>query len=129
MTLLGKTTRRPDISFFRNGRIDITARLAKDIGLQPGDVIDIAIDGDEYLLHIRHKAQDVIGRHEAQCFPTNKWPKRTHNLRAHSKRLAEAVLHITGTDNARLNAGMTFSHPIYGTAAPIIIPNNTHTSK
>jgi len=121
MTLLGKTTRRPDISFFRNGRIDITARLAKEINLQPGDVIDIAVEGDEYLLHVRHKAQEVIGRHEAQCFPTNKWPKRTHNLRAHSKRLAEAVLDICGSDNARLNAGQPCQHPALGVAIPIII--------
>ena len=121
MTLLGKSTRKADISFFRSGRIDITAHLAKAINLKPGDVIDIAIDDDEYLLFIRHKAKDIIGRHEAMCYATNKRPRQTHNLRAHSKRLAEAVLAITGTETARLNAGQTVTHTTYGTAAPIII--------
>ena len=50
MESLLKTTRRPDIAFYRNGRIDISANVVKALDIQRGDSIDVTTDGYEYLL-------------------------------------------------------------------------------
>ena len=49
---LGEKTRRPDITFYRNGRIDITASVAERLSLRAGDVIDIARGKEEYYLYV-----------------------------------------------------------------------------
>lgn len=101
-SLLG-ISRRPDISFYRNGRIDITARVARKLNIQSGDVLDIVFDGIEYYLYIRQKGTFVVGRHEAQCFPTK---QGSHNFRAHSVRLCQEVMRLSGEyDVARLPIG------------------------
>jgi len=122
MTTTLDNTRRPDITFHANGRIDITARVAKALSLHSGDVIDIAHDGSEYYLYVKH--HNAIGRHEAQCWPTNKG-KTCNNLRAHSKNLCHAVLKINGNSNeARLPLGAPITHELLGLALPIIIKRN-----
>jgi len=122
MTTTLENTRKPDITFHANGRIDITARAAKALSLHSGDVIDIAHDGSEYYLYVKH--HNAIGRHEAQCWPTNKG-KTCNNLRAHSKRLCMAVLNVNGNSNeARLPVGEPIAHEDLGTTLPIIIKRN-----
>ena len=81
--LLGERTRRPDITFYRNGRIDITASVAERLSLRAGDVIDIARGKEEYYLYVRLRRSDgAVGRHEAQCYPSK---SGTRNFRAYSK--------------------------------------------
>lgn len=109
-----KTTRRPDISFYPDGRIDITARVTKALSLQPGDVIDILTDGVEFYLYIKYKK--ALGRHHAQLFPTNKG--MCNNLRAHSVALTKAIGAVISLP-ARLMAGKPISSE-YGTIIPII---------
>lgn len=133
MKSLLSNTRRPDITFHTSGRIDITARLVHILGIHQGDVIDIATDGNEYLLYIRHNGSEVTGRHEAQCYPTNAAGK---NFRCYSKRLCEAVVDairhdspgntaVGPTGNAvRLPAGAPlFSRTIGKDAIPLITRN------
>ena len=106
MTSVLGNTRRHDIAFHPNGRIDITARVAKAMGLEAGDVIDIVTGNGECYLRIKHRAANVVGRHEAQVYPTSRSVRKCHNLRCHSKRLTDAVLKMCGTkDTARLNTG------------------------
>lgn len=122
MTSTLENTRRPDITFHCDGRIDITARVAKALSLHPGDVIDIAHDGREYLLYVKH--HNAVGLHEAQCAPTYKG-RTCNNLRAHSKRLCQAVLKVNGNYlEARLPVGEPINHPSLGTALPLIIKHN-----
>ena len=122
-SLLGNTTRRSDITFYRSGRIDITSRIAKLIGLREGDVIDIGYENGEYYLYRLHKAGEAIGRHEAQCISTHKGrlhPSR--NLRAFSKRLTDCILSIAKAgDIARVWCGNAVELNGHGTAV-IIIP-------
>ena len=125
MITLLRNTRRPDISFYRNGRIDITARTAKLIGIKDGDVIDIAVDNGEYYVYVRHKAECVIGRHEAQCYRTNRRSVICNNLRAHSIRLCAMILSIHNDANAvRLPVGEPQQHAELGCVLPIIVRNN-----
>ncbi len=92
MNKLLKQTRRPDISFACNGRIRITARVARALSLRPGDVINIAVDGGEYLLHAI-RIDDAVGRYEAQCYPTK---KGTDSYCANSVRLCRSMLAAAG---------------------------------
>ena len=52
-SLLEKS-RKADISFHRNGKIDITARVARLLSLRRGDVIDVGVDNTECFLYVRH---------------------------------------------------------------------------
>lgn len=71
MIKLLERTRRPDITFSRNGRISITARVVRLLSLLPGDSINIAFHlGECYLMASRHN--ENAGRHIAQCYPTKK---------------------------------------------------------
>lgn len=96
MIRLLQQTRRHDITFHPSGRIDITARVAHAIGLQAGDVVNIATDNREYYLFVSRRAGDTVGRHEARCMPT----KHGSHYRCYSKRLADRIrliTHATGT--------------------------------
>lgn len=92
MIKLLEHTRRPDISFSRNGIIRITARVARVLALRPGDAVNIAVSNGEYLLHAAHRVNN-IGRHEAQCYPSK---KGGGNYCANSVRLCRALLDSTG---------------------------------
>lgn len=104
-TMLGNT-RRPDVTFHSDGRIDIASNAAQKLGIEPNDVIDIAYNGVEYYLYVKHRGSELVGRHQAQCHPTNKNKRYCHNYRAYSKRLCAAVMEICGiTDAVRLPVG------------------------
>ena len=94
MTSLLPNSRRPDVIFHPNGRIDITARIAKVLQLQNGDVIDVAVSYEEYLLYVRLRATKCVGRHEATVHPTNKGKHRNNNFRAYSQRLCKSIRSI-----------------------------------
>jgi hypothetical protein len=124
MTSILGNTRRPDIKFHHSGRIDISAAITRQLSLSRGDVIDIIIHKGEYYLIVRAKANQILGRHEAQCFVTNLKAKHCDSLRAYSKRLCEAILQVTGSSEAYLPAGAAETIEPYGTAIPLITRNN-----
>lgn len=107
MIKLLEHTRRPDISFCRNGRILITARVARILSLRPGDTINVAFIDREYLLYAVHH-DNAIGRHVAQCYPTK---KHSRNYCANSVELCRAMLSIAkvSTDRVSLMAGEPFT--------------------
>lgn len=123
MTSLLNRTRRPDITFYRDGHIDITARISKLLGLQRGDIIDICHEQNEYLLFIRAKKQYVVGRHVAVCYPT----KTGNNFRAHSKTLCNAIMQVANctaeTTAVRIAAGEPVTIHGNTTALPLITRN------
>jgi len=119
-----KSTRKPDITFYRGGRIDICSRLARQLNLEEGDVIDIASEKGEYLLFVRHKAENAIGRHEARVMAAN---KGTNNLRTYSRRLSDAMFKVSrGSEERialRLAAGLPTEIAEIGIAVPLITHN------
>lgn len=124
MTNLLGNTRKPDITFYKNGRIDITARVAKALELSEGDVIDVAMERHEYLLYIKYHHDNVVGRHEAQCRETKRGLRKCNNIRTYSKRLTDAILQASGTDLiARLPVGAVVQLESGITAIPIITRN------
>lgn len=121
MTSLLSNTRRPDIIFHSSGRIDISARIAKQLNIRSGDVIDIMTERGEYYLYIRTRA--AIGRHEAQCFVTNNRAKHCHSFRAYSTRLCRTMLALTDSSvKVSLPCGAP-SEQAFGTAIPVITKN------
>lgn len=120
-SLLGNT-RRPDVSFYRDGRIDITSRVAKSLNLSAGDVIDVMKHGSEFYLYVRYRNFEILGKHEAQCHSTK---RRSNHFRAHSIRLCAAILQECKSDQAALlPAGQTIELPCAGTAIALITCNN-----
>lgn len=97
MTSILGNTRRADITFHPRGNIDITARVSKLLDLHCGDIIDIYIEGGEYYLYLKHRANTVAGRHEATLYPTSRRVKYCHNMRCHSMRLCRAMLDACST--------------------------------
>lgn len=98
-------TRKPDVSFYHNGKIDICARVVKLLDLHNGDVIDVATDGIEYYLFCRIRSKDAVGKHEATCRPTKNIGK-CNNLRAYSHKLCKAMLKASNAEYyAKMPAG------------------------
>lgn len=126
-SLLGNRSRRADITFYRNGRIDITSRIAKQIGLRDGDVIDIGFENGEFYLYCAAKADALVGRHEAQCHSTHKGRLHpSNNLRAHSKRITDAMLKVCKAGEcARIWAGEFCELGRLGKAVIIIPASNS----
>ena len=83
-------TRRPDISFNRNGTIRLSARVVRLLSIMPGDSINISVCNAEHLLYvIRHSDSKAGERFEAQCHPTK---RGGNNFYANSVRLCRALL-------------------------------------
>lgn len=95
MKHLLENTRRHDIAFHANGRIEISAHVTRVLGILPGDVIDIAVDERtrEVYLYVKHR--QPAGRHKAQCYRTGKG-RTCNSLRAYSVEICRQVLDIRG---------------------------------
>lgn len=116
MESLLQCTRRPDITFRRNGKIDISSHAAKMLGLERGDVIDVLKDRGEYYLYIR--LRNPAGNHNARAFPTY---GRGQHFRSWCQRLCTAMMQICGVDtDARLTVGEPLHDEAHGTLLPII---------
>lgn len=114
------SSRRTDVSFHRDGHININANVAKKLCLDDGDVIDIGRDGVEFYLYVRLKNAQAIGSHHCRCTRTK---KRSCNFRAYSKQLCLKVLDIVGcSDLANLNIGHAAS--IDGRKGVVLIMRN-----
>ena len=124
MTSLLEDSRRPDITFHNDGRIDITARLVRKLGIGKGDVIDVKTDGIEYFLYVRHRAADLSGTHEAQCYPTNSG--KSHNFRCYSARLCKALIGkvAASAKQLKLQAGSAIELPVICKPAVPLITRN-----
>ncbi len=117
-----ENSRKSDITFWRDGHIDICARVSRALDLKAGDVIDIAIDegfSHEYYLYARRNGGGRNGRHEATCRAVN--GERSRYMRVNSKRLTHFVLHTTGeAEQARVICGEVTEIPL-GKAVVIIM--------
>lgn len=110
--------RRSDVAFHRNGRIDITSRVAIMLSLAKGDVIDIAEHQGEYYLYVMTRGGMAMGGYEGTCYPTK---RRSRNFRAYSVRLCRAILQ--GNADARYPVGAPVSIHSFGVCIPIITLN------
>lgn len=121
MKLLGNS-RKTDITFWKSGRIEISAWVAKSIGLHSGDVIDVFVDEQEgeYYLFVKLHAP-FIGRHKAVAMKSN---SAGNHFRANSKDITAFFLdECKASRYVKLACGEVCKLPSYGKAIPIIINN------
>jgi len=111
--------RRPDITFYAGGRIDITSRVAKQLELHDGDSIDIGQQGSEYFLYVRRRfCPDTSFGFEATVHATK---RHTRNFRAWSVRLCRALLAIyEAKEIVSPQLGKPLHNDIYGIVIPLI---------
>lgn len=116
-SILGNT-RKTDITFHVNGRIDISAHVSKVLSIRKGDVIDMLRDDDEIYLYVKYHAP-LVGRHEAACFPTC---TRSLHFRAWSQKLCRFIIRAGGSslDKVKLGVGSPVELLNVGIALPII---------
>lgn len=92
MEKLISTTRRPDITFYASGMINITTRVANILCLTSESCVNIAKEKGEYLLFAEHY-DGMIGSHAARCYPVNAGGRY---FRANSITLCSAMLEACG---------------------------------
>lgn len=114
-SVLGDRTRKPDITFRRNGQIDITAAVVKSLGIEPGDSLDIVANDFECAVTVVHHS--VAGSFQAKCIPTKRGYK---NMRSNSKKLCDFICNRFGADRVPLSTGMKI-HTQDGSPALILI--------
>ncbi|MBD5173827.1 MAG: hypothetical protein HDT08_04230 [Bacteroidales bacterium] len=122
MTIL-VNNRKPDVAFYKNGRIDICAKVAKQLNLEHGDIISLAQDNGEVYLFIANKHSETnSARCTGRCFPSR---KHSLNFRSQSTALCKAILNLCNTPSAALlPAGTPVAIPSLGVAIPLITRNN-----
>lgn len=116
-SILGNT-RKTDITFHANGRIDISAHVSKALSIRQGDVIDILKGDEEIYLYVRYHTP-TVGRHEAACFSTH---TGSRHFRAWSQKLCRFIIRAGGSsfDKVKLCVGSPVELPNIGVALPII---------
>lgn len=87
------STRRHDITFRRDGTINLSSRIVHLLGISPGDCINVALDNDEYLLYVQRRANECVGRHVGACRPAK---QNGRYYRANSVTLCREMLRIAG---------------------------------
>lgn len=123
-----ETTRMGDITFHRNGRIDITAHVAQSLTLKPGDVVNI-MEKDtcckEYYIYVARRKEQAMGRHACTC---HRVKDKGNYLRVFSKMLATFMLSIChAEDKVALRVGKMEKLEGIGPAMPIITLTQMHT--
>lgn len=121
-SILGNS-RKPDIYFRRGGRIDITAKVSEALDLQPGDIIDIWNEHEEYFLYVLHRADNIRGNHIAVCQQVN---PRNRYIRVYCIKLCNFMRSLCGGNEVHLPVGESVQLPNIGTAIPLITRNNLY---
>lgn len=116
-SVLGNT-RKPDLIFHKNGRINVSARVARLLNITHGDIVDIMELTEEYYLYVRGRAPHV-GRHEGMAYRSN---KRGNHFIVSSRRLCDFILRLCReSDEVRLCCGeLCLLRPEGKQALPII---------
>lgn len=103
--------RRPDITVYASGRINLTARVVALLRLHDGDSLNVAYDPPEILIFADQKASPQA-RFFAACHPSN--PRNASKpayYYTNSRPLATAILqHAALTDTPR--AGFFTGYPV-----------------
>lgn len=91
-------TRRPDITFYRNGKIYISAHVARNLAIRPGSTIDIIVTQGEYLLYSTCR-QPSPRRFVARCYQTR---RGENTYRACSVTLCRALMQRLGIADPKI---------------------------
>lgn len=91
MKALVQTTRRPDITIYRNGRIDISAHVVALLKINQGDVVNVVRDDEgEIYLCVSFRVP-LYGRFSGRCVFTN---RKGHHMRTYSKSICNELFQL-----------------------------------
>ncbi|MGN1228655.1 MAG: hypothetical protein ACI4T5_03260 [Prevotella sp.] len=112
--------RKHDITVYRSGRIDISARLAKLLSLQQGDSVNIAKDGDEFYIYVAHRNSTSHGRQYSACVYPSSFGGGSFRLQF--KQLAQRFMQLCAYDGMvmRLPAGSPRPTVLSSVSVPLI---------
>lgn len=110
-------TRKPAITFYLNGKIDIAKQIVRALHLTPGDVVDITTFNGETIIYRKIRGQDTENEHKNVCRETHRHIRTPGTLRLWSTILARRFLH--GERCKAFPVGPAVDTP-YGKAMPII---------
>lgn len=115
-------SRKWDISFHEDGKIDITAGITKKLGIRAGDVINVCADKStgEHYFYVQSRKENIVGRRKAVCWEA----KQGNYLRACSTELSRYIRKICKSPgDIHLMCGEMTTLPIIGNAIPLITKN------
>lgn len=118
--------RRCDIYFRRSGRIDISSSTAKRLGLNEGDMLNLAMIEGELYLYISHKAVEGERRRLNSVHPSK---DNYHHFRCQYLEMTRCVARYTGNAESWLYTGKTKDLTPYGiphTGIILIYKNNKY---
>ena len=124
------TTRKGDITFHSNGRMDIKAHVARTLDLKTGDVVNIVERGNyckEYYLYVVRRKEQVVGRHACTCHSVK---NKGNYLRVFNKALTTFMLRLChAEDKISVRVGSMETIQGIGAALPLITlqPQSTMT--
>lgn len=111
--------RRPGLTFYKNGRIDIAANVSKDLELSEDCAIDILHDNGEY--YLRKTAVQKYIQPSLKCMRVG---KKSCSFRTFSVELCKCMYNIadvkTTTEKFALPTGSPINNRKYGVLIPII---------
>lgn len=115
-------SRKWDISFYQNGKIDITAWVTKKLGIRAGDAINVCADKStgEHYFYVQSRKETIVGRRKAVCWRA----KRGNYLRSCSTELSRYMRRICkSSGDIHLQCGEMISLPVIGNAITLITKN------
>lgn len=122
-SVLGNDVRKPDVTFYGNGKINLTAGVARLLDIREGDSVDIAQDdAGDCFLYVRHRADASSPyRYQAVCRPTS----GGRNMRAYSQKLCRFIIRMCREEVVQLNIGEPAELAGIGPALPLITAKYT----
>ena len=114
-------TRRSDLTFCRSGRIYISARVVRILGLNSGDSINITCQDGEFLIFAVSALKNPAGANVAACRPSN---KKGMHFYCNCAKLAKAMLRIANVKTDRVSFFVGYPTLLNGTKALPIITKN-----
>lgn len=97
-SILGESTRRPDITFYKSGLINFSTTITQLLGLNDGCVIDLLHDKQgELYLYVRTRCCGDF-RCKGKVYSGK---KGTRSYRIHSVKLSRYVLDHCGIENEK----------------------------
>lgn len=121
--------RRCDIYFRANGRVDINANVAREIGLESGDSINLTKIDNEIYLYVSSKASSRINKNMRLKNTAHPSKKGSNHFRCQCKALTDCMNKIVGARESWLFVGKTKDLSCYGICSigiPIIYKNNQY---
>ena len=119
--------RRIDIYFRRNGKIEITSRVAWALSMNVGDVLNVIQSGTEYYLYVSRRAEDIRCTMARYPHAVKQRHRGCNTFYCNAVDITRFINGITGSIESHLYVGSAKEMIVEGsprTVLPLIVANN-----